>query len=70
LDRPVAGLTHQALADLLAGHGVKPDLVERVEVILVTGELGRFAPGADDPDHARSLLQEVDILIAVLEKEL
>jgi hypothetical protein len=70
LDRPVAGLTHQALADLLAGNGVTSDLIERVEVILVTGELGRFAPGADDPDHARSLLQEVDVLIAALEKEL
>jgi hypothetical protein len=70
LDRPVAGLTHQALAALLAGQGVGADLIERVEVILVTSELGRFAPGADDPGHARSLLQEVDILIAALEKEL
>jgi hypothetical protein len=70
LDRPVAGLTHQALAALLVEQGAGPDLAERVEVLLVTSELGRFAPGADDPDHARSLLQEVDILIATLERVL
>ena len=58
------------LADLLAGHGITADPIERVQVILVSGELGRFAPGADDPQHAKSLLQEVDILIAALEKEL
>jgi hypothetical protein len=61
LDRPVAGLTHQALAELLAARG---------EVLLVTGELGRFAPGADGPGNAQSLLQEVDILISALEKVL
>lgn len=70
LDQPVAGLTHQALVDLLAGHGVGPDLCERVEVLLVTSELGRFAPGAEEPGHAQSLLQEVDVLIGALEKVL
>lgn len=70
LDRPVAGLTHQALADLLAQRGAGTDLTERVEVVLVSSELGRFAPGADNPDHARSLLREVDILINALEKVL
>jgi hypothetical protein len=70
LDRPVAGLTHQALAELLVEQGASPDLAERVEVLLVTSELGRFAPGADDPDHARSLLQEMDILIVAVERVL
>jgi hypothetical protein len=70
LNQPVAGLTHQALAGLLAERGLQPNLVERVDVLLVTSELGRFAPGADEPDHTRSLLQEVDTLIAALEKEL
>jgi hypothetical protein len=32
--------------------------------------LGRFAPGADNPDHAKSLLREVDLLIDALEKAL
>ena len=70
LNQPVAGLTHQALAGLLAERGLRSDLVERVDVLLVTSELGRFAPGADDPGHTRTLLQEVDTLIATLEKEL
>lgn len=70
LNQPVAGLTHQALAGLLAQRGLPSDLVERVDVLLVTSDLGRFAPGAGEPDHARSLLQEVDTLIAALEKEL
>jgi hypothetical protein len=70
LDQPVAGLTHQALDEVLAGKGVTPDLIERVEVCLVSSELGRFAPGADNPDHAKSLLREVDLLIDALEKAL
>jgi hypothetical protein len=70
LDRPLAGLTHQALDEVLAGKGIEPDLVERVEVCLVSSELGRFAPGADNPDHAKSLLREADILIDALEKAL
>ena len=70
LDRPVAGLTHQALTEMLAAKGVAPNLAERVEVVLVSSELGRFAPGADSPDHASSLLKEVDQLIDALEKVL
>ena len=70
LGQPVAGLTHQARAEILASRGVTSDLVERVEVILVSSELGRFAPGADSPDHAASLLKEVDVLINALEKVL
>jgi hypothetical protein len=70
LDRPVAGLTHQARADLLAQRGVQPDLTERVEVLLVSSELGRFAPGADSQDPARSLLKETGMLIDALERSL
>jgi len=70
LDRPLAGLTHQALAGCLAERGVDADLAERVEVVLVSSELGRFAPGADDPGYARSLIQEVGILVDALERVL
>ncbi len=70
LGRPMTGLTHQALSELLAAQGVEASLVERVGELLVTGELGRFAPGADQPGYAESLLQEVDSLIAALEKVL
>lgn len=70
LNRPVAGLTHQALAELLAGQGVGAELIERVELCLVSSELGRFAPEANSPDYASSLLQEVDRLTRSLEKVL
>ena len=70
LDRPVAGLTHQALAELLSQEGVKSDLIERIQVILTTSEMGRFAPGADDPGYVASLLKEVGILVDALEKVL
>ena len=70
LDQPVAGLTHQSLAEVLSREAVGPDLIERVEVCLASSELGRFAPGADHPGHAKRLLKEVDVLIAALEKAL
>jgi len=70
LDRPVAGLTHESLASLLAERGISTDLIERVEVLQVSSELGRYVPGADDPGHAVSLLDEVGMLIDALEKAL
>jgi len=70
LDRPLAGLTHQALGECLAERGVAADLAGRVEAVLVSSELGRFAPGADDPGYATSLLQEVSVLIDALDKVL
>jgi hypothetical protein len=70
LDRLLAGLTHQALIECLAERGVDAGLAERVEGVLVSSELGRFAPGADDPGHARGLLQEVGIVIDALDKVL
>jgi len=70
LDRPVAGLTHQALSELLAERGVSSDLSERVEVLLTSADLGRYAPGADSPDHAANLLQETGLLIDALERVL
>jgi len=70
LNQPVAGLTHQALADLLAEQAVPTNLIEQIQDCLATGELGRYAPGADDPAHAENLLIEVDGLISDLEKVL
>jgi hypothetical protein len=70
LNRPVAGLTHQARRELLAGEGVDGELIERIEVCLVSSELGRFSPEANGPDLGRSLLQEVGKLVDALEKVL
>jgi hypothetical protein len=70
LDQPVAGLTRQALATLLGENGLRPGLIERVNVCLTDAELGRFSPESNDPAHAANLLKEIDILIGDLEKEL
>ena len=70
LDQPVAGLTHQALAALLEGRGLRAGLIERVDICLTDAELGRFSPHSGDPAHAANLLKEIDILIGDLEKEL
>ncbi len=70
LDQPVVGLTQPALAELLARYGVPANLIVRVEDCLTTSELGRYAPGADQPAHAENLLKEVDGLIRDLEKAL
>lgn len=70
LGQPVAGLTRPALAELLAAHGVPPDLTKRIQACLAAGELGQYAPGADDPAYAKNLLIEVDGIIRELEKVL
>jgi hypothetical protein len=70
LDQPVAGLTHQALATLLEGKGLRPELIERVGVCLTDAELGRFSPESNDPAHAANLLKEIDSLIGDLENGL
>jgi hypothetical protein len=70
LDQPVAGLTHQALATLLAEEGLRAGLIERVNVCLTDAELGRFSPESNDPAHAEGLLKEIDVLIGELEKHL
>jgi hypothetical protein len=70
LDYPVAGLTHQALADRLAQTGLDQKLIERVNTCWTDAELGRFSPDADDPAHAQNLLKEVEKLIKNLERNL
>jgi len=68
LGQPVAGLTHQALATLMVEKEVDSKLIERVQVCLADADLGRFSPDADNPDHAKNLLKEIEVLIRDLEK--
>ncbi len=68
LNQPVAGLTHQALADLLTEKGLDPALIERINGCLTDAELGHFVPEADNPAHAQNLLKEIDIVIRDVEK--
>jgi hypothetical protein len=68
LNQPVAGLTHQALADLLTEKGFTSVLIERINGYLAEAELGRFSPEADSPAHAQNLLKEIDAVIRDVEK--
>ena len=70
LDYPVAGLTHQALADRLAQTGLDHKLIERVNACWTDAELGRFSPDAADPAYAQNLLKEIEVLIKDLERYL
>ena len=67
LDQRVAGLTHEALAGLLASRQVEADLVERVTSCLAASEVGRFAPGSQLAG-ADELLDETRVVISELEK--
>lgn len=68
-DQPVAGLTHSALADLLASRGVDSPLVERVQDCLSISEGGRYSPrGA--ASTSEELLDRTESIITDLEKDL
>ena len=66
LNRPTAGLTSEALVNLLVEEGVDADLVSRIKSILNQVETSRFAP--IEKTAARSLLKETRKLINKLEK--
>ncbi len=68
LGQPVAGLTHDALAQLLAARGVEVDLVERVGGYLAASERVRFAPGAGDEGSGDGVLDETAGLVADLDR--
>ena len=68
LGQPVAGLTHGALAQLLASRGVDAELVERVEAYLAASERVRFAPGSVDEGSGEGVLDETAGLVADLDR--
>ena len=68
LGQPVSGLTHQALAQLLAGRGVDRDMVERVETHIAASERVRFAPGSADEGSGEGVLDETAGLVADLDR--
>ena len=70
LDYRVSGLTHDALAALLAERGIDSSLTDRVEACLVSSEGGRFAPGGVTSMTGEALLNETERLIADLDTEL
>lgn len=68
LGQPVAGLTHRALAQLLAARGVDADMVERVESHIAASERVRFAPGSVDEASGEGVLDETAGLVADLDR--
>ena len=67
LGRPVSGLTHQALAQILAERDVDADLVERVESYMAASERVRFAPGSVEGASGNGVLDETARLVADLD---
>ena len=77
LGRPAAGLTQDAIAELLARRSAAPETIERTLRCLAASEGGRFAPGGDDSDagdepagQQTGLLDEAAAVIDALEEEL
>ena len=68
LGQPVAGLTYEALAQLLVGRGVEAGLVERVAAYLAASERVRFAPGSGDGGSGEGVLDETAGLVADLDR--
>ena len=70
LNEPVAGMTHDALGDLLASRSIGPELIDRVRNAMVVSEGGRFAPSIGPSGHNDDLLAVAEQLIVELEQEL
>lgn len=71
LEQPVVGMTLPDLIELLHRRGVPPDVVERVRISITASEAGRFSPGSIEPElNSRDLLNEAEILISDLEREI
>ena len=68
LERPAAGLTSQARAQLLAEKGVAEPLVRGVEEILAACDFARFAPGAQSREEMAQVQGRAAEIIAALEK--
>ena len=71
LGQPIAGLTMTELVELLDDRGVQADVVERVRVSIAVSEAGRFSRHSVGPGpNSRDLLNEAEILISDLEREM
>jgi hypothetical protein len=68
LGQPVAGLTSDRLAVLLAKAQIDPQLIGRVQSLLERAEAGRFAPLTDEASLVHSLPAGARVLIDDLEE--
>ena len=70
LHRPVAGLTHPAVAALLQARGVETDLTQRTVECLAAAEQLRFSPATVDRSAADTLIDTVETTVAALDEVL
>jgi hypothetical protein len=70
LEQPIAGLTRNALSELLMQKGLDNELTQRVQDTLIQCDMGRFAPQANANSSAAALLKESRELISELERSL
>ena len=68
LDQSVTGLTHKALADLLASNRINPSLSKRVNLFMISTENEKFTP-ADHQTEAEELFHRLNEVISDLERE-
>jgi hypothetical protein len=68
LNRPVAGLTRQALAELLLSQGIDPELAARTQNCLLASQAARYAPG-DAGGAGGALLAETEAIVEDLEQQ-
>ena len=67
LAEPLTGLTREALGDRLREAGVRPDVLERVDYTLASGEAARYAPAAESAGDAKDRLQRAAQLLTELD---
>jgi len=67
LGEPVSGLTRDALAQRLSERGVSAERQRQIQTVLETCELGRFAPGAADPQARDRVLDEAAAAMEALD---
>ena len=68
LNRPVTGLTADALVGLLTARGVEPSVVQRVSAWVLAREAGRYAPAGGQSDEVEGRGREARALIDEIER--
>jgi hypothetical protein len=69
LNRSLGGLTHPAVAQMLAERGIPESILERLQFILIQSEMGRYAPSGLE-GFSGNIVSDTEELIRELDKAL
>ena len=69
LNRSLGGLTHPAVAQMLAERGIPESILERLQFILIQSEMGRYAPSGLE-GFSGNIVNDTEELIRELYKAL